>query len=41
MQLILATLPDPKDAKAPTIVTEQNIKLLFEIQKKVMQFVYR
>ncbi|KAH7664266.1 NPC1-like protein [Dioscorea alata] len=34
-QLILATLPDPKDAKAPTIVTEQNIKLLFEIQKKV------
>ncbi|KAJ0969094.1 hypothetical protein J5N97_021971 [Dioscorea zingiberensis] len=34
-QIILGTIPDPKDGKIPNIVTEQNIKLLFEIQKKV------
>ncbi|KAJ4715850.1 Niemann-Pick C1 protein-like [Melia azedarach] len=34
-QLILATLPDPKHGKRPSIVTEDNIQLLFEIQKKV------
>ncbi|KAJ9186340.1 hypothetical protein P3X46_001921 [Hevea brasiliensis] len=34
-QLILATTPDAEDAKLPSIVTENNIKLLFEIQKKV------
>ncbi|KAG6699624.1 hypothetical protein I3842_08G075600 [Carya illinoinensis] len=34
-QLILATIPDALDAKLPSIVTEKNIKLLFEIQKKV------
>ncbi|KAE8680372.1 V-type proton ATPase subunit B2 [Hibiscus syriacus] len=34
-QLILATIPDPLDGKSPSIVTEENIKLLFEIQKKV------
>ncbi|XP_062027066.1 uncharacterized protein LOC133743216 [Rosa rugosa] len=34
-QLILATIPDAKHGKSPSIVTEDNIKLLFEIQKKV------
>ncbi|XP_021903656.1 Niemann-Pick C1 protein-like [Carica papaya] len=34
-QLILATIPDTKHGKAPSIVTEENILLLFEIQKKV------
>ncbi|XP_050376626.1 uncharacterized protein LOC126794026 [Argentina anserina] len=34
-QLILATMPDGKHGKTPSIVTEDNIKLLFEIQKKV------
>ncbi|KAF3446900.1 hypothetical protein FNV43_RR12080 [Rhamnella rubrinervis] len=34
-QLILATIPDVTHGKSPSIVTENNIKLLFEIQKKV------
>ncbi|KAJ6680906.1 PATCHED FAMILY PROTEIN [Salix koriyanagi] len=34
-QLILATVPDAGAQKLPSIVTEENIKLLFEIQKKV------
>ncbi|TQD98300.1 hypothetical protein C1H46_016121 [Malus baccata] len=34
-QLILATIPDGKHGNSPSIVTEDNIKLLFEIQKKV------
>ncbi|XP_047328776.1 NPC intracellular cholesterol transporter 1-like [Impatiens glandulifera] len=34
-QLILATMPDGVNGKPSTIVTENNIKLLFEIQKKV------
>ncbi|KAM7513994.1 hypothetical protein LguiA_003577 [Lonicera macranthoides] len=34
-QLILATLPNTVHEKSPSIVTEDNIKLLFEIQKKV------
>ncbi|KAK8512630.1 hypothetical protein V6N13_082835 [Hibiscus sabdariffa] len=34
-QLILATIPDPLDAKSPSILTEDNIKLLFEIQTKI------
>ncbi|KAK1560393.1 hypothetical protein Q3G72_026113 [Acer saccharum] len=34
-QVILATLPDPKNGKHPSIVTEDNIQLLFEIQNKV------
>ncbi|XP_004301979.1 PREDICTED: niemann-Pick C1 protein-like [Fragaria vesca subsp. vesca] len=34
-QLIIATMPDVKHGKAPSIVTEDNIKLLFEIEKKV------
>lgn len=34
-QLIIATMPDPKHGKLPSIVTEDNIQLLFEIQKKV------
>ncbi|KAK1304424.1 hypothetical protein QJS10_CPB11g02148 [Acorus calamus] len=34
-QLILATTPTSKNEKPPSIVTEDNIKLLFKIQKKV------
>ncbi|KAK6277826.1 hypothetical protein POUND7_018149 [Theobroma cacao] len=34
-QLILATIPDALHDKSPSIVTEENIKLLFEIQKKI------
>lgn len=34
-QLIIATIPDEGKEKAPSILTEDNIKLLFEIQKKV------
>ncbi|KAL6279197.1 hypothetical protein ACE6H2_016078 [Prunus campanulata] len=34
-QLILATIPEVKHGSSPSIVTEDNIKLLFEIQKKV------
>lgn len=34
-QLILATTPDAVDGKLPSIVTENNIKLLFEIQNKI------
>ncbi|KAK6939083.1 Protein patched/dispatched [Dillenia turbinata] len=34
-QLILATVPDSMHGNPPSIVTESNIKLLFDIQKKV------
>jgi len=34
-QLILATVPDPKSGRAPSIVTDENILLLFDIQQKV------
>lgn len=34
-QLILATVPVSKDEKPPTIVTDKNMKLLFELQKKI------
>ncbi|CAN6688278.1 unnamed protein product [Malus baccata var. baccata] len=34
-QLIIATVPDPKDGKSPSIVTDDNIQLLFDIQNKV------
>ncbi|XP_019056675.1 PREDICTED: Niemann-Pick C1 protein-like [Tarenaya hassleriana] len=34
-QLILATVPNSPNGKAPPILTEENIKLLFDIQKKV------
>ncbi|XP_010539022.1 PREDICTED: Niemann-Pick C1 protein-like isoform X2 [Tarenaya hassleriana] len=34
-QLILATVPNSGDGKAPPILTEDNVKLLFDIQKKV------
>ncbi|XP_068639984.1 uncharacterized protein [Aristolochia californica] len=34
-QLILATIPDPKNGNSRSIVTDNNIQLLFEIQKKV------
>ncbi|GAV60134.1 Patched domain-containing protein [Cephalotus follicularis] len=34
-QLILATLPDPEHGRRPRIVTDDNIQLLFDIQKKV------
>ncbi|CAI9755796.1 unnamed protein product [Fraxinus pennsylvanica] len=33
--LIIATIPASVNGKAPSIVTESNIKLLFDIQKKV------
>uniref|UniRef100_A0A1J3K9G7 Niemann-Pick C1 protein n=1 Tax=Noccaea caerulescens TaxID=107243 RepID=A0A1J3K9G7_NOCCA len=36
-QLILATGPDPKSGRVPSIVTEENILLLFDIQEKVDQ----
>lgn len=31
----MATRPDPQNGKYPSIVTEDNIQLLFEIQQKV------
>ncbi|KAG8369281.1 hypothetical protein BUALT_Bualt15G0135100 [Buddleja alternifolia] len=34
-QLVIATIPESKGGKAPPIVSESNIKLLFDIQKKV------
>ncbi|KAG8632228.1 hypothetical protein MANES_18G004200v8 [Manihot esculenta] len=34
-QLILATTPNAEDGKLPSIITEENIKLLFEVQKKI------
>lgn len=35
-QLIIATVPDPQHGESPGIVTEDNIQLLFEVQKKVL-----
>lgn len=41
LQLIIATKPDAQQGNSPKIVTEDNIKLLFEIQKKVFNlFLY-
>ncbi|CAN0927419.1 NPC intracellular cholesterol transporter 1 [Linum grandiflorum] len=34
-QLIIATVPDPTGGKSPSILTGNNIKLLFDMQKKV------
>ncbi|KAK8668376.1 hypothetical protein V6N13_105832 [Hibiscus sabdariffa] len=34
-QLIIATLPDKTQGKSPSIVSDDNIQLLFEIQEKV------
>ncbi|KAF3434864.1 hypothetical protein FNV43_RR21951 [Rhamnella rubrinervis] len=34
-QLIIATIPDPENGKRPSIVTDDNIQLLFDIQEKV------
>lgn len=34
-QLIIATKPNPENGKRATIVTEENIQLLFDIQEKV------
>ncbi|XP_056177183.1 uncharacterized protein LOC115669675 isoform X1 [Syzygium oleosum] len=34
-QLVLATVPDGVHEKSPSILTDDNIKLLFEIQKKI------
>lgn len=34
-QLVISTVPDGKNGKLPTIVTEDNFQLLFEIQNKV------
>ncbi|XP_022638201.1 Niemann-Pick C1 protein-like [Vigna radiata var. radiata] len=35
LQLILATVPNNGNSTSPRIVSENNIKFLFEIQKKV------
>lgn len=35
LQLILATIPDHVNSTSPRIVSDDNIKFLFEIQKKV------
>lgn len=37
-QLIIATIPDSEHGKPPSIITEDNIELLFEIQEKVFYF---
>ncbi|TKY57553.1 Niemann-Pick C1 protein [Spatholobus suberectus] len=34
-QLIIATIPESKHGKPPSIITEENIELLFKIQEKV------
>ncbi|XP_050204981.1 uncharacterized protein LOC126655019 [Mercurialis annua] len=34
-QLIISTTPKAEDEKSPSILTENNIKLLFDLQKKV------
>ncbi|MCO5604732.1 hypothetical protein L7F22_058902 [Adiantum nelumboides] len=34
-QLILATVPQPGEGHAPSIITDKNILLLFEMQKKI------
>lgn len=34
-QLVIATVPVSENGKPPSIVTEENIELLFEIQRKV------
>ncbi|XP_027329526.1 NPC intracellular cholesterol transporter 1 isoform X3 [Abrus precatorius] len=34
-QLIIATIPESEHGKPPSIITEENIELLFEIQEKV------
>lgn len=39
-QLIIATVPDPKHGKSPSIVTDDNIQLLFDIQNKVTTMCY-
>lgn len=35
LQLIISTIPEEGQTKSPNILTEDSIKLLFEIQKKV------
>lgn len=35
VQLILATVPGSKDSPPPSIVTDANLKLLFDLQEKV------
>lgn len=40
LQLILATMPDSKHGKLPSIVTDSNIQLLFDIQKKVYTLIF-
>jgi len=35
LQLILGTVPDHVNSTSPRIVSEDNIKFLFEVQKKV------
>lgn len=36
-QLVIATTPDSRHGKPPIIITEENIELLFEIQRKVFK----
>lgn len=36
LQILMASISPPDGEKPPSIVTEQNLKLLFEIQKKVV-----
>lgn len=36
LQLIISTIPNAINGTSPSIVTEDNIKLLFDIQKKVI-----
>lgn len=40
LQLIVATVPKSPNEKAPEILTDDNIKLLFDIQKKVPAFLF-
>ncbi|KAI5405403.1 hypothetical protein KIW84_052256 [Lathyrus oleraceus] len=36
-KLIIATIPESENGKPPSIITEDNIQLLFEIQEKVVE----
>lgn len=35
VQLILATIPPNENTSSPSIVTDENIQLMFDIQEKV------
>lgn len=36
LQLIVSTVPDAANGKSPSIINANSIKLLFDIQKKVI-----